>query len=327
MTVHRSISLAPPTVAHLSRQPHFATTQEAKEINHPATRPPSQRRDHVRASDHPWISLAPPTVASEPPAARSRTTPVAKEIDSSSRPRPPSAEEVRQCPNRAERATYADPVLTFLRPGFAPHAVPYDVAWAEQRRLHGQRVAGLIEDVCLLLEHPSVYTAGRRTEPHERPLDGTPVVEVDRGGKITWHGPGQLVGYPIIQLPSGVYVVDYVRRIEAALIEVCADLGVTAIRVKGRSGVWTVDGQRKLAAIGIRVSRGVTMHGFALNADCDLAPYHRIVPCGITDAGVSTLSLETGRQVTVAETVEAVERRLPSALETPVGRALAPIAR
>ncbi|MEP6462446.1 MAG: lipoyl(octanoyl) transferase LipB [Frankiaceae bacterium] len=218
-------------------------------------------------------------------------------------------------------------MLTFLRPGFAPHAVPYDVAWAEQRRLHGQRVAGLIEDVCLLLEHPSVYTAGRRTEPHERPLDGTPVVEVDRGGKITWHGPGQLVGYPIIQLPSGVYVVDYVRRIEAALIEVCADLGVTAIRVKGRSGVWTVDGQRKLAAIGIRVSRGVTMHGFALNADCDLAPYHRIVPCGITDAGVSTLSLETGRQVTVAEAVEAVERRLPSALETPVGRALAPIAR
>ena len=148
----------------------------------------------------------------------------------------------------------------------------------------------------LLLEHPPVFTAGKRTEPHERPLDpgGAPVIDVDRGGKITFHGPGQLVGYPIVTLPDHVKVVDYVRRVEEALIAVCADLGVTTARVPGRSGVWLrADDrgpERKIAALGIRVSRGVTMHGFALNCDVDLGWYDRFVPCGIADAGVTSLS-------------------------------------
>lgn len=222
--------------------------------------------------------------------------------------------------------TYAGRVLSYRRIGFAPHGVPYQQAWADQRRLHAQRVADEIGDVCLLLEHPSVYTAGRRTEPHERPYDGTPVVDVDRGGKITWHGPGQLVGYPIVKLPGGVYVVDHVRRIEAGLIEVCAEFGVDATRVRGRSGVWTADGQRKLAAIGIRVSRGVSMHGFALNADSDLSAYDRIVPCGITDAGVTSLTRETGRRVSVADTLDPVERHLRAALESPARGGLAAVA-
>ncbi len=214
-------------------------------------------------------------------------------------------------------------VLSFRRAGFVPSPVPYQQAWDTQRRLHAQRVADEIGDTCLLLEHPPTYTAGRRTEPNERPLDGTPVVEVDRGGKITWHGPGQLVGYPIVKLPGGVYVVDHVRRIEAALIATCADLGVEAIRVRGRTGVWTADGRRKLAAIGIRVSRGVSMHGFALNADCDLGAYDRIVPCGITDAGVTSLTRETGRRVSVADTLDPVERHLSAALDAPATRHLA----
>ena len=151
----------------------------------------------------------------------------------------------------------------------------------------------------LLLEHASVYTAGKRTEPQERPLDGTPVVDVDRGGKITWHGPGQLVGYPIVKLPEAVYVVDYVRRLEEALIDLCAEYGLdSAARVTGRSGVWlpAADGkpERKIAAIGVRVASGVTMHGFALNVDPDLRAYDAIIPCGITDAGVTSLAAETG---------------------------------
>lgn len=218
-------------------------------------------------------------------------------------------------------------MLSFRLAGFGPDAVPYQQAWAEQRRLHAKRVAGEIDDVCVLLEHPPVYTAGRRTEPLERPRDGTPVVEVDRGGKITWHGPGQLVGYPIVALPDGVYVVDHVRRIEGALIEVCAGLGVEAIRVRGRSGVWTADGARKLGAIGIRVSRGVSMHGFALNADCDLSAYDRIVPCGIADAGVTSLSAELGKPVGVTDTLSAVQRHLSAALATPAVRRLAGAAR
>ncbi len=153
----------------------------------------------------------------------------------------------------------------------------------------------------MFLEHPAVYTAGRRTEPHERPFDGTPVIDVDRGGKITFHGPGQLVGYPITKLPSHVLVVDYVRRVEEALIRAVADLGVTTGRVTGRSGVWLPAGngkiERKIAAIGIRVSRGVTMHGFSLNADVDLSYYERFVPCGIADAGVTSLTSELGRSV------------------------------
>ncbi len=167
------------------------------------------------------------------------------------------------------------------------------------------------EDTVLLLEHPPVYTAGKRTSPWERPVDGTPVVDVDRGGKITWHGPGQLTGYPILRLADPVDVVAYVRRLEQVLIDVCAELGLETDRVEGRSGVWTPDGARKVAAIGIRVSRGVTMHGFALNADPDLTAYDRIVPCGIADATVTSLSRELGRDVTVDEVLPVVERALP----------------
>ena len=196
--------------------------------------------------------------------------------------------------------------------------VPYEEAWARQREIHAARGAGEGPDTLLLLEHPSVYTAGRRTEPHERPVDGTPVVDVDRGGKITWHGPGQLVGYPIVRLADHVFVVDYVRRLEEALIGVCADLGVAAGRVHGRSGVWLPPAgggsERKVAAIGVRVARGVTMHGFALNCDCDLSWYDRIVPCGITDASVTSLSAEVGRRVGVAEVVPLAKRRLADLL-------------
>jgi len=202
--------------------------------------------------------------------------------------------------------------------------VPYEEAWERQRELHAARVAGEGPDTLLLLEHPSVYTAGKRTEPHERPQDGTPVVDVDRGGKITWHGPGQLVGYPIVALPDPVDVVAYVRRLEGALIEVCAGFGVEAGRVEGRSGVWLPADEpgpdsrwrpeRKIAAIGIRVARGVTMHGFALNCDPDLAAFGAIVPCGIADAGVTSLSAELGRDVTVEEAIEPVEKAMRGVL-------------
>ncbi len=189
--------------------------------------------------------------------------------------------------------------------------VPYEEAWARQREIHAARVAGEGPDTLLLLEHPSVYTAGRRTEPHERPFDGTPVIDVDRGGKITWHGPGQLVGYPIVALPDPVDVVTHVRRLEAALIEVCAGLGLATERVEGRSGVWVrADDRgpdRKIAAIGVRVARGVTMHGFALNCDPDMAAFANMIPCGIADAGVTSLTAELGRDVPVTEVVDAVE--------------------
>ncbi|HEU4674446.1 MAG TPA: lipoyl(octanoyl) transferase LipB [Motilibacteraceae bacterium] len=198
--------------------------------------------------------------------------------------------------------------------------VPYEDAWAEQRRLHALRVAGEIPDTALLLQHPPVYTAGRRTDPLERPFDGTPVVDVDRGGKITWHGPGQLVGYPIVSLGLPPDVVAHVRRVEEVLIRACAELGLATQRVEGRSGVWVAADpargllERKVAAIGIRVSRGVTMHGFALNANCDLAWFDRIVPCGIRDATVTSLSAELGRDVTVAEVTPVVERHLAQVL-------------
>jgi lipoyl(octanoyl) transferase len=201
--------------------------------------------------------------------------------------------------------------------------VPYEEAWARQRELHAARVDGDGADTLLLLEHPSVYTAGRRTEPHERPFDGTPVIDVDRGGKITWHGPGQLVGYPIVALPDPVDVVAHVRRLEAALIEVCADLGLATDRVDGRSGVWVPADppggagrpERKIAAIGVRVARGVTMHGFALNCDPDLAAFGAIVPCGIVDAGVTSLSAELGRDVPVDEVIDAVEAAMRRVLD------------
>ncbi|MDT0307582.1 lipoyl(octanoyl) transferase LipB [Streptomyces sp. DSM 44917] len=265
--------------------------------------------------------------------------------------------------------------LRFVHLGFGAEAVDYHAAWQEQRRIHAARFAEEIPDTCLLLEHPPVYTAGRRTEDSERPLDGTPVVDVDRGGKITWHGPGQLVGYPILKLPRPVDVVAHVRRLEEALIRACADFGLATSRVEGRSGVWvlgdavpggaaTADaaagggtapaglgglsldfdprlhdeefdprlsgpeyapsnaGQRnedrKVAAIGIRVAKGVTMHGFALNCDPDNRFFDRIVPCGIRDAGVTSLSQELGRDVPVTEVVPVVEKRLREVLETSV---------
>ena len=198
-------------------------------------------------------------------------------------------------------------------PGFGDEAVPYEQAWELQREVHADVVDGG-EGTVLLLEHPPVYTAGRRTEPFERPFDGTPVVDVDRGGKITWHGPGQLVGYPILRLPSPVDVVAHVRRIEALIIDVCAELGLATARVEGRSGVWVLADERgpdrKVAAIGIRVAEGVTMHGFAINCDCDLTWFDRIVPCGIADATVTSLSRELDRDVSVAEVVPLVEQRL-----------------
>ncbi|MCV7191231.1 lipoyl(octanoyl) transferase LipB [Mycolicibacterium brumae] len=199
--------------------------------------------------------------------------------------------------------------------------VDYTEAWELQRELAEARVAGG-PDVLLLLEHPPVYTAGRRTEPQERPLDGTPVIDTDRGGKITWHGPGQLVGYPIIGLTEPLDVVNFVRRLEESLISVCAELGVTAGRVDGRSGVWLPDDglkrERKIAAIGIRVARAVTLHGFALNCDCDLRAFGGIIPCGIVDAGVTSLSAELDRRVGVddmrAPVADAVRRALDGQL-------------
>lgn len=249
--------------------------------------------------------------------------------------------------------------LRFVHLGFGTDAVEYEEAWQEQRRVHAARFLDEVPDTCLLLEHPPVYTAGRRTADNERPLDGTPVVDVDRGGKITWHGPGQIVGYPIMKLPRPVDVVAHVRRLEEALIQVAADFGLETSRVEGRSGVWvlgdpveqrpgglTLDfdprladeefdprlngpeyapsnaGQRredrKLAAIGIRVAKGVTMHGFALNCNPDNTWYDRIVPCGIRDAGVTSLSAELGRDVPVAEVLPVVEKHLTAVLGTAV---------
>jgi len=200
--------------------------------------------------------------------------------------------------------------------------VPYEDAWAEQRRLHEARVAGTGPDTLLLLEHPPVYTAGKRTEPHERPFDGTPVVDVDRGGKITWHGPGQLVGYPIVKLADPVDVVAHVRRMEQALIGVCTAVGVATEQVEGRSGVWVRADERgpdrKVAAIGVRVARGVTMHGFALNCDPDMTAFGNMIPCGIADAGATSLSAELGRDVAVAEVIDAVEQAMREVLTAAV---------
>ncbi|MBB5118634.1 octanoyltransferase [Streptomyces eurocidicus] len=257
--------------------------------------------------------------------------------------------------------------LRFVHLGFGTDAVEYQEAWQEQRRVHAARFADEVQDTCLLLEHPAVYTAGRRTEASERPLDGTPVIDVDRGGKITWHGPGQLVGYPILKLPRPVDVIAHVRRLEEALILACADFGLETTRVEGRSGVWVLGdpveerpavgglsldfdprladeefdprlngpeyapsnaGQRgedrKLAAIGIRIAKGVTMHGFSLNCDPDNTWFDRIVPCGIRDAGVTSLSNELGRRVSVAEVLPVVEKRLREILESaePLPRAV-----
>ncbi len=196
--------------------------------------------------------------------------------------------------------------------------VDYRAAWDRQRELAEARLAGG-PDTLLLLEHPPVYTAGRRTEAHERPAVGVPVVDTDRGGKITWHGPGQLVGYPIIRLAEPLDVVNFVRRLEESLIGVCAGLGLRAGRVDGRSGVWLpADGsrpERKVAAIGVRVARGVTLHGFALNCDCDLTAFGGIIPCGISDAGVASLTAELGRPIGVEDVVGPVARAVADALD------------
>ncbi len=209
--------------------------------------------------------------------------------------------------------------MRFEHLGFDPDVVDYLAAWDHQREVHAQVVDGSLPDTVLLLEHGAVFTAGKRTLPLERPFDGTPVVDVDRGGKITWHGPGQLVGYPIVRLPNPVDVVAHVRRLEEVMIRTCADFGVEVTRVDGRSGVWIVgtgigDPDRKLGAIGVRVSQNVTMHGFALNANPDLGWASVIVPCGIADAGVSSLSIEAGREITVADVLPYTEKHLAEVL-------------
>jgi len=208
--------------------------------------------------------------------------------------------------------------LVYLNLGAVP--VGYLEGWELQRRVHARRVADEVPDSCLLLEHEPVYTAGKRTAASDRPFGdpGAPVIDVDRGGKITWHGPGQLTGYPIIKLREPLNVVAYVRALEEAMIRTCAEFGVATARVPGRSGAWVPGNDRgpdrKVGAIGARVARGVTMHGFALNADCDLAWYDRIVPCGIRDAGVSTLSAETGHPITVAEVTPVMAGHLAEVL-------------
>jgi lipoyl(octanoyl) transferase len=210
--------------------------------------------------------------------------------------------------------------LVFREGGFGEAAVDYLTAWETQRQVHEQVATGAQPDTVWLLEHPPVFTAGKRTAPGDRPADpgGASVIDVDRGGMITFHGPGQLVGYPIVRLPDHVKVVDYVRRVEEALIRVCADVGLATARVPGRSGVWlradATGPERKIAALGIRVSRGVTMHGFALNCDVDLSWYDRFVPCGISDAGVTSLSSELARDVTVYDVLPSVRSHLTELL-------------
>ena len=200
-------------------------------------------------------------------------------------------------------------MLDFVVAGLSANSVPYLEALELQRATHASVVSGVAPDTVIFLEHPSVYTAGKRTEDSERPADGTPVIDVDRGGKITWHGPGQLVGYPILRLAEPIDVVGYVRRLESVLIDVLAELGVDSGRVDGRSGVW-INGIDKIAAIGIRVASGVTMHGFALNCSNAFDAYDKIVACGIVDAGVTSISHELGRTVTPADVVPLLQSHL-----------------
>ncbi len=208
--------------------------------------------------------------------------------------------------------------LEFVYPGLGSEQIDYQQAWDLQRAVHAEVANGSQPDTVILLEHPPVYTAGKRTEPHERPMDGTPVIDVDRGGKITWHGPGQLVGYPIVRLPDAVYVVDYVRRLEEAMIAMFTDFGLATGRVSGRSGVWLAGDarrpERKIAAIGVRVASRTTMHGFAINVDPDLSWFDRIVPCGITDAGVTSMALELDEQLSLAEVTHVLRPHLTELL-------------
>jgi lipoyl(octanoyl) transferase len=203
--------------------------------------------------------------------------------------------------------------LDFSDLGLGSTHVDYQEAWELQRTLHAEVANGSQPDTVLLLEHVSVYTAGKRTEPYERPLDGTPVIDVDRGGKITWHGPGQLVGYPIVRLPEAMGVVDYVRRLEEAMIKTFDTYGLSTGRVRGRSGVWLPADhrpERKIAAIGVRVAAGVTMHGFAINVDPDLSWFDKIIPCGIADAGVTSMAAELGQPVRLTEVAQRLRPEL-----------------
>jgi lipoyl(octanoyl) transferase len=195
--------------------------------------------------------------------------------------------------------------------------IEYTEALTMQRSVHSEVAQGLAHNTLILLEHPSVYTAGKRTADIEKPSDGTPVIDVDRGGKITWHGPGQLVGYPIVKLAKPTELVGFVREIEAGLINVCSEFGINTQRIDGRSGVWVRDerGERKLAAIGIRVAQGVSMHGFALNVNPDLSAFNRIIPCGIDDAAVTSLAQELSRDITVDEVIPVVEKFLLESLK------------
>jgi len=192
----------------------------------------------------------------------------------------------------------------------------YEEALRLQRKIHGEVVSGIRPNTLLLLEHPPVYTAGKRTQDFEKPIDGTPVIDVDRGGRITWHGPGQLVGYPIVKLLKPTELVGFVRTLESALIKVCSEFGINAIRIDDRSGVWIHDirGDRKIAAIGIRVASGVTMHGFALNVSPDLSAFGQIVPCGIEDASVTSMAVELGREIEISEVMPVIEKYLYEAL-------------
>ena len=195
--------------------------------------------------------------------------------------------------------------------------VDYQKAWESQKAIHQDVVDGKRPNTLLLLEHPSVFTAGRRTEESEKPSDGTPVIDVDRGGRITWHGPGQLVGYPIVKLINPAELVGFVREIESGLMAVCSALGLATERIDGRSGVWVRDsaGDRKIAAIGVRVAKGVTMHGFALNVNPDLSSFKTIIPCGIADAGVTSLEIELQRSITIDEVAPLVERHIFESLK------------
>ena len=209
--------------------------------------------------------------------------------------------------------TPSDSAIALSRHGL----VEYQKAWESQRAIHQDVVDGKRPNTLLLLEHPSVFTAGRRTDDSERPTDGTPVIDVDRGGRITWHGPGQLVGYPIVKLLKPTELVGFVREIESGLIAVCSDLGLETQRIDGRSGVWVRDnqGDRKIAAIGIRVAKGVTMHGFALNVNPDLSAFKTIVPCGISDADVTSLEIELQHVITIDEVAPLVERHIFESLK------------
>jgi lipoyl(octanoyl) transferase len=191
--------------------------------------------------------------------------------------------------------------------------VEFQSAWDRQRELHHKIVTENHPDVAVLLEHQNVYTAGRSTKPEDRPTDSSPVFDIDRGGRITWHGPGQIVCYPIMKLDDPVDVVAHVRRLELLIMNVCSKLGLETTQIEGRSGVWVKGNgfpDKKIAAIGIRVAKKATMHGFALNCNNALVAFRNIVPCGIGDADVTTISLELGRDVSVAEVTPLIEDEL-----------------